>query len=455
MADENLPIGALGGGAALNREPLSRRGFGVYQPSPLAQMRPQWSPEDLAAHKAGLEYMTSGEAARVRGTQQLEAAHGVEQQRLQQAYDFLSAQKPDYTALMAQMAGNFFKPTRTGGFGESLGNAMEGAAPHLSAVQGDAEKRRLGMLKLQLGMGQSSRDLYTSQIGAAGERSKLGHTMVSDALKRRRDDLAAQRAEAREAAVENRFIRALTAKNEQGSGPESPAGKQAADEGLTPGTPAFWDRVAEIGRLDVPGSLEKKQRELELQRESEMIERRPKIEATLEQLRRKQAIVNTTVDDAIAAANNWSTGWGAKLFGSLPETEALQMQGLLDTIKANVGFDELTEMRANSPTGGALGNVSEKENVLLQALKGSLNPLLDAPTMKKNLGTIKRLYAEVLEEREAAFAKDYAKQLKERDGTSPSALPDGVTEEDIVTTMQETGMTRDEVLEKLRVRGRK
>ena len=45
----------------------------------------------------------------------------------------------------------------------------------------------------------------------------------------------------------------------------------------------------------------------------------------------------------------------------------------LDTLKANLGFKELQEMRQNSKTGGALGNVSDTEIKFLQAAQSAID----------------------------------------------------------------------------------
>ena len=63
-------------------------------------------------------------------------------------------------------------------------------------------------------------------------------------------------------------------------------------------------------------------------------------------------------------------------------------------------------MRANSPTGGALGQVSDLENKLLQAVQGALDPL-QSKQLVENLQNIKQLYAAVMEERRRAFQHDY------------------------------------------------
>lgn len=48
-------------------------------------------------------------------------------------------------------------------------------------------------------------------------------------------------------------------------------------------------------------------------------------------------------------------------------------EGLVRTIQANIGFDRLNQMRAESPTGGALGNITEQELKFLQSVLGSID----------------------------------------------------------------------------------
>ena len=67
------------------------------------------------------------------------------------------------------------------------------------------------------------------------------------------------------------------------------------------------------------------------------------------------------------------TGFGAETIGSfLAGSAAADFSQLADTIKSNIGFDRLQKMRDDSPTGGALGQVSEMELRLLNAALGKL-----------------------------------------------------------------------------------
>jgi hypothetical protein len=60
-----------------------------------------------------------------------------------------------------------------------------------------------------------------------------------------------------------------------------------------------------------------------------------------------------------------TTGIIGSVARNVPGTEAFALSRNIDTIKANLSFDRIAEMRKNSPTGGALGQVSNIELNLL------------------------------------------------------------------------------------------
>lgn len=81
---------------------------------------------------------------------------------------------------------------------------------------------------------------------------------------------------------------------------------------------------------------------------------------------------------------------------SVPGTDAHNAAKLLDTIRANVGFERLQQMRASSPTGGALGQVSELENRLLQSTLGNLELSQSKEQLEYNLKRIRVIYEEIV-----------------------------------------------------------
>jgi len=124
-------------------------------------------------------------------------------------------------------------------------------------------------------------------------------------------------------------------------------------------------------------------------------------------LKRKTGMLDDTIKRAKDNINWWSTGAPGTISSIMPnETDRSNLDSDLLTLKANLGFDSLQQMRDNSKTGGALGNVSENENLLLQAINGALDPK-NRSQLEANLDRIKALYPQVLKEKENTYLRVY------------------------------------------------
>ena len=99
-------------------------------------------------------------------------------------------------------------------------------------------------------------------------------------------------------------------------------------------------------------------------------------------------------------------------------SDAYNLQAKIDSIKSQLGFSQLQSMRDASPTGGALGQVSNQEIKFLQAALTNLDKGQDAATLKKNLDKVILHYNNW---REAAVGK-----LGEK-GIQTPAAPSGET----------------------------
>jgi len=78
------------------------------------------------------------------------------------------------------------------------------------------------------------------------------------------------------------------------------------------------------------------------------------------------------------------TGFGV-VFSGIPGTDARRIASNLKTIQANIGFQQLQDMRDASPTGGALGQVSEREIAFLQSIAGDLEQSQGEQELRYNL----------------------------------------------------------------------
>lgn len=122
-------------------------------------------------------------------------------------------------------------------------------------------------------------------------------------------------------------------------------------------------------------------------------------QAETDRMREIQAgVVNQTIDLArdLVSEDQWTTGLSGALLSNVPGTDAHTLANRLETIRANIGFDKLQAMRAASPTGGALGQVSNLENQLLQAVYGSLNQAQSAEELLRVLNQVEATYNEII-----------------------------------------------------------
>jgi len=120
-------------------------------------------------------------------------------------------------------------------------------------------------------------------------------------------------------------------------------------------------------------------------------------------------VVGPAIDTAIAIAqndDNWAAGMpGAfveqlgKLSGGVlsAESSRLALTEQLTVIRADIGFSKLQDMRDNSPTGGALGQVALQELYFLQTSLAPLNPNMKAEELVTSLEKIKTHYRKAVE----------------------------------------------------------
>lgn len=123
----------------------------------------------------------------------------------------------------------------------------------------------------------------------------------------------------------------------------------------------------------------------------------------------KTESLNSIIDavKAKAGKSNFVTGGIGSLMKEVPGTLAHDISNDLDTIKANIGFDRLQQMRDSSKTGGALGNVSDNENKMLQKTLSSLEQSQSHEQFLRNLDRVKEQYAKSTERLKKAYLQDY------------------------------------------------
>ena len=115
-----------------------------------------------------------------------------------------------------------------------------------------------------------------------------------------------------------------------------------------------------------------------------------------ENVKRESGVLTQEIDRAIANMQPDKglgglvpdVGFGSGLASRFSGTDARKVQGNLETIQAQIGFQKLQTMREASPTGGALGQVSEREISFLQAIMGDIKQSQDRETLEFNLNRL-------------------------------------------------------------------
>jgi hypothetical protein len=155
---------------------------------------------------------------------------------------------------------------------------------------------------------------------------------------------------------------------------------------------------AEIGLME-----ERARAESEAARISERGARTGALQTKEDQL----GLLSDLVDVAKQQSTSWTTGFIGSQLSKIPGTPAYDLSQTLDTLLASAGFDTLQEMRVNSPTGGALGSVTERELALLQATWGSLQQSQSKEQFEANLDRFNRQLQQSWDRVNNAYQRDY------------------------------------------------
>lgn len=112
------------------------------------------------------------------------------------------------------------------------------------------------------------------------------------------------------------------------------------------------------------------------------------------------------------------TGVPGAVLSYIPGTNRVDAESLLETITANIGFDKLQAMREASPTGGALGAISDRELSNLQAVMGNLSLSQSETQLLQNVNRLNTVYRKILKKAEGyPNASDFGFDLTEENKT--------------------------------------
>lgn len=111
---------------------------------------------------------------------------------------------------------------------------------------------------------------------------------------------------------------------------------------------------------------------------------KPRAEAVFASLADDVSNINQIIDETMDMANLYTVGMGSTM-SFIPGSPAADLAANLETIQADSAFGKLQEIRDNSKTGGALGNVSNVELGLLKSARAALLASQSVEQFKKNL----------------------------------------------------------------------
>lgn len=98
-----------------------------------------------------------------------------------------------------------------------------------------------------------------------------------------------------------------------------------------------------------------------------------------------------------------ATGLGGQILSNVGGTNARNLWSSLQTITGAIAIDRLMAMKAASPTGGALGAVSQTELDMLKASIGALEQSQDEAQFLANLARVEEQYKRIREKAPSAF----------------------------------------------------
>jgi len=157
---------------------------------------------------------------------------------------------------------------------------------------------------------------------------------------------------------------------------------EAVDKSLIPGT-AEWKRRKDVEDREAKATAKEEQLDQQTQGKAKLGLKRARDIAKF--ARRAESLISGI-----------STGVPGVISQLIPQSDANKLLRTLESIKANIGFDELQAMREAAKTGGALGQVSDFENRMLQATRGSLELDQGPDQLRTNVVDIRRAAEQVI-----------------------------------------------------------
>ena len=102
------------------------------------------------------------------------------------------------------------------------------------------------------------------------------------------------------------------------------------------------------------------------------------------------------IENTMRTAALPTTGFFGERLSNIGGTAANDIRANLRTVGSNIAFDQLNQMRQSSPTGAALGNVTNQELDLLKSVLGSVEQSQTEAQFRRNLTRLRDTFNEVI-----------------------------------------------------------
>lgn len=150
---------------------------------------------------------------------------------------------------------------------------------------------------------------------------------------------------------------------------------------------------------------------------SEWLKKIPSMEASVRDMESKVIQSEKFLDEAQNKISMMTTGLPGQMTRGIGGTDAFDLNELLKSVRTNIFIAELAQMRANSPTGGAIGNVTDVEGNKLESVLGSLDTGQTKGQLIDNIDKVRSARRETLQNLKATL-NDY-RQYMNGYGTTP------------------------------------
>lgn len=146
------------------------------------------------------------------------------------------------------------------------------------------------------------------------------------------------------------------------------------------------------------------------------------------------------IDHLMENVGPMTSGIGGAASRIIPGSPSVDFEAGMKTVLGNIGFDRLQRMREESPTGGALGQVSNLELGLLTSTVSGYDPNMSEEGKVRMLEKVRRHYGNFIQALDGQMPEDY------------SGMGDAETESDLLGMANmaiEQGADAQEVMARL------